>query len=81
MKFWLFVKSGGKKIFLHSCEPLFTTVFSLLSRGHKDSIPKVLKISISVSISLNYFNLVVGSFCKSVGIRTVKSIQYVFDPV
>ena len=64
--FWLFVKSGGKKIFdtvVNHCSQL---CFLFLSRGYQDSIPKVLEISISISISFNYFNLIVCSFRKPI---------------
>ena len=63
---WLFVKSGGKKIFdtvVNHCSQL---CFLFLSRGYQDSIPKVLEISISISISFNYFNLIVCSFRKPI---------------
>lgn len=66
VEFWLFVKSGGKKIFdtvVNHCSQL---CFLFLSRGYQDSIPKVLEISISISISFNYFNLIVCSFRKPI---------------
>ena len=71
------VETGGNVLFSPvSMWAMFSSV-----HYHQNPVPEVVKVPVSVTGSLDYFDRVVASFCKPVTVGAVKCVQDIRMPV